>query len=100
MHHISLPDVPSFFSGDLERLKIFYTNVDQFLNKKDELEMAIAGDGPDIILITPKSNCNTIIAMRISLSHYQPFLTLIRLLFHLVLQCVVLVFMYQRIALL
>ena len=64
------------------------------------LEMAIAGDEADIILITeilPKSHCNTITAVHISLSHYQLFLkTLIRLLFHLVLQYVVLVFMYQR----
>ena len=75
MHHTSLLDVPSFFSGDLEGLKIFYTNIDQFLNKKDE-KMAIAGNEPDIILITeilPKSDCNTITVMRISLSHYQPF---------------------------
>ena len=41
-----------------------------------ELEMAIAGYEPDIILITeilPKSHCNTITAACISLSHYQPF---------------------------
>ena len=37
--------------------------------------MAIAGDEPDIILITevlPISHCNTITAVCISLSHYQP----------------------------
>ena len=38
MHHTSLPDAPSFFSSDLKRLKIFYTNIDQSLNKKDALE--------------------------------------------------------------
>ena len=35
--------------------------------------MAIAGDEHDIILITPKSHCNTITVTYILLSHYQPF---------------------------
>ena len=49
---------------ELNQLSIFYTNIDQFLNKKDDLETAIAGNKPDIILITeilPKACCNTII---------------------------------------
>ena len=40
-----------FFLWWFGEIKIFYTNIDQFLNKKDEFEMAIAGDEPDIIFI-------------------------------------------------
>ena len=32
--------------------KCLYTNADQFVNKRDDLVMSIAGDKPDIILIT------------------------------------------------
>ena len=35
-----------------EGLNYFYTNGDQFVNKRDELLMRIANDQPDIILIT------------------------------------------------
>ena len=47
---------------DFQSLTVFYTNADQFLNKRDELQMFIAGNEPDIILISeilPKSHCNT-----------------------------------------
>jgi len=40
-------------------------------NKKDDLEMAIAGNEPDIILITetlPKAHCNTITAACLSIN--------------------------------
>ena len=35
-----------------ERLTVMYTNADQFLNKKDELLVFIAGSEPTIIMIT------------------------------------------------
>ena len=44
-------------------LKCLYTNADQFVNKRDDLVMSIAGDKPDIILITeviPKKQINPI----------------------------------------
>ena len=34
VHYISLPDVPVSLSKDMEKLKVFYANIDQFLNKK------------------------------------------------------------------
>ena len=46
---------------DFQSFKVFYTNADQFLNKRDELQMFIAGNEPNIILISeilPKSHCN------------------------------------------
>ena len=33
-------------------LKVLYTNTDQFLNKRDDLCLFIAGDEPDVILLT------------------------------------------------
>ena len=33
-------------------LKCFYTNADQFVNKRDDLLMMISDDRPDLILIT------------------------------------------------
>jgi len=33
-------------------LKVFYTNADQFLNKRDDLLLHIAGNEPDVIMIT------------------------------------------------
>ena len=42
-----------------EGLNLFYTNADQFVNKRDDLLMFIANDQPDIMLITeviPKKN--------------------------------------------
>ena len=34
------------------KLKVIYTNADQFLNKREDLVTVIAGDEPDIIMIT------------------------------------------------
>ena len=42
-------------------LKFLYTNVDQFVNKREDLVMFIANDHPDIMLITeiiPKNQVN------------------------------------------
>jgi len=61
---------------DFQSLTVFYTNADQFLNKRDELQMFIAGNEPDIILISeilPKSHCNTISSSRLSLNGYNMF---------------------------
>jgi len=55
-------------------LNILYTNIDQLLNKRDDLEMAIAGNEPDIILITeilPKARWNTLSTARLSLNGYS-----------------------------
>ena len=46
---LSLPDINQGMS--FNNLSILYTNVDQFLNKSDELEMLIVGSEPDIIMI-------------------------------------------------
>ena len=57
-------------------LDIFYTNADQFSNKKDDLCMAITNKEPDIILITevlPKAHCHTISKVRLSLQGYTIF---------------------------
>jgi len=53
---------------------VFYTNIDQFLNKCDDLELVIAGYEPDIILITeilPKAYCNPLTSARLSLNGYS-----------------------------
>ena len=34
------------------QLKVLCTNADQFINKRDDLQLFIAGDKPDIIIIT------------------------------------------------
>ena len=36
----------------ISSLKVLYTNADQFLNKRDDLLLHIAGNEPDIIMIT------------------------------------------------
>ena len=44
-------------------LKCFYTNADQFVNKRDDLLTMISDDRPDLILITeviPKKQVKTI----------------------------------------
>lgn len=64
------------FLTNFQSLIVFYTNADQFLNKRDELQMFIAGNEPDIILITeilPNNHCNTISSSRLSLDDYNAF---------------------------
>ena len=63
----SLPD-----SG----LDILYTNADQFLNKREDLCMAISDNKPDIIFITevlPKVHSKTITKAGLSLHGYTIF---------------------------
>ena len=55
-------------------LKLFYTNADQFLNKREDLLMMIAGDEPDVILITeviPKSQFHPIDPALLHIKHYR-----------------------------
>ena len=54
-------------------LKILYTNVDQFVNKRDELLNMISDDVPDIIFVTeviPKAQVNPIPLSLISLPDF------------------------------
>ena len=47
--------------GNIENLKTMYTNADQFLNKKDDILQFIAGNEPNIIMISeviPKAQMN------------------------------------------
>ena len=56
-------------------MKIFYTNADQFPNKRDELLMIIAGNEPDIILITetiPKAQLLPLPEARIAIPGFTP----------------------------
>jgi len=61
----------------LPKLKIFYTNADQFLNKRDDLLVSIIHDQPDIILITeviPKAQSSPITLARLTLPNYSCYL--------------------------
>ena len=54
-------------------LTCFYTNVDQFVNKREDLIMAIADDKPDIIFIAeviPKNQINLIPKALLSIEGY------------------------------
>ena len=56
-------------------LKVLYTNADQFVNKRNDLEMMISHDKPDLILITeviPKSQKNPIVASLLDVGGYIP----------------------------
>jgi len=72
---ISLPDAcVGITYGNYKGLNLLYINIEQFLNKRDDLELAITGNDPDIILITeilPKAHCNTLTAVCLSLSGYS-----------------------------
>jgi len=53
-----------------------YTNADQLQNKMDDLSLLIAGDEPDLILITeilPKRSVNSLSTARLSIHGYQAF---------------------------
>ena len=56
-------------------MKFFYTNADQFVNKRDDLLCTIAGDEPDVILVTeviPKSQKNPISPALLNIEGYEP----------------------------
>ena len=60
----------------LDKICILYTNADQLLNKMDDLNMLIAGNEPELIIITeilPKSHCISLSAARLSLPGYQAY---------------------------
>ena len=55
-------------------MKFLYTNADQFVNKRDDLLARIAGDEPDIIMITeviPKSQKNPIAPALLEIDGYK-----------------------------
>ena len=55
-------------------LKIFYTNADQFVNKRDDLQMRIANDEADMIFITeviPKKQANPITQALLHIAGYN-----------------------------
>ena len=57
-------------------LKVLYTNADQFLNKRDQLSMLIAGDEPDIIIINeviPKAQVHPIPSALLSIAGYNTY---------------------------
>ena len=59
-----------------ERLTVMYTNADQFLNKKDELLVFIAGSEPTIIMITeviPKAQENPTQIPLLNITGYKVF---------------------------
>ena len=56
-------------------MTFLYTNADQFVNKRDDLLASIAGNEPDIILITeviPKSQINPIPTPLLDVEGYSP----------------------------
>ena len=58
-------------------LKFFYTNADQFVNKRDDLAAVIAGNEPDVIMITeviPKGQNHPISPALLNLDVYEPHL--------------------------
>ena len=51
-------------------LKVLYTNADHFFNKRDDLLMLIAGNEPDLILITevlPKAHFTDMSSSRVDI---------------------------------
>ena len=61
-------------SGKLKCLKCLYSNVDQLLNKIDDLESMISEDAPDIMLFTeviPKAQRNAINESQINIPGYD-----------------------------
>ena len=57
-------------------MRVWYTNADQLLNKRDALDMAICGDEPDMIFITevlPKVFVSTISPALLALPGYTLF---------------------------
>ena len=62
--------ITSAQTRSLDQLQILYTNADQFTNKRDDLVAFIAGNEPDLILITevtPKVHCTSILYLNVSL---------------------------------
>ena len=74
MYHRLLPDNATPVKT-ISKLNFFYTNADQFLNKRDDLLMLIASDEPDILILTeviPKAQLqsNPISFSRLTLPGY------------------------------
>ena len=74
-----LPDNVASVNKDMDnyKLKVLYTNVDQFLNKRDHLLVHIAGNTPDLIVISemlPKVPHAVINLSLITLPDYHNYL--------------------------
>lgn len=70
-----LPTISTPGSTNIDQLLVLYTNADQFLNKRDDLLMFIAGNAPHIILITevlPKCPNSSVSRSQL----YSPFMIL------------------------
>ena len=58
-------------------MKVFYTNADQFLNKKEDLLMFLQGSNTDIVMITemiPKQQKNKIPLAMLHLEGYDMYI--------------------------
>ena len=58
------------------KLKVIYANANQFLNNREDLVIFIAGDAPDIIMITeviPKTQINSIETHLLQLENYDVY---------------------------
>jgi len=69
---------PKVAINPLTELDILYTNADQLVNKMDDLSILIAGDEPDLILISevlPKCCVNSLSIVRLALYGYQSIYT-------------------------
>ena len=56
-------------------MKFFYTNADQFINKRDDLLCIIANNEPDVIMVTeviPKCQANPIAPALLHINGYEP----------------------------
>ena len=88
LHHPSPPDTPVSPPGTTsniidsvppinpDQLQILYTNADQFINKRDDLVALIAGNEPDLILITeitPKARCTSISKCLLEIPGFSTF---------------------------
>ena len=66
--------LPSYGTNVKSNLKIFYTNADQFLNKRDELALLLSDEKSDIILVTevlPKAIVNPFPESRLNIEGYK-----------------------------
>ena len=74
---ILLPDNGNFNEfKTINSLKVLYTNADQFLNKRDDFLLHIAGNEPDVIMITevlPKVQPSFISDVQLQISGYNLF---------------------------
>ena len=66
------------FISKFENIKILYTNADQLPNKKDDLLQLIAGNEPDVIMMTeviPKQQKHLIPSSLLHINDYTQYLS-------------------------